>query len=87
MALSEDLEEGEIIVGRQMMTCCADDIAFAGLVATNNPRGDISNGQRVELTAAIKIMEHPGYDRTGPVLKIREITPCEAPEETVASFM
>ena len=87
VALSEDLEEGEIIVGRQMMTCCADDIAFAGLVATNNPRGDISNGQWVELTAAIKIMDHPGYDRTGPVLKIREISPCEAPEETVASFM
>lgn len=87
VALSEDLEPDELVVGRQMMTCCADDIAFAGLIAVNNSRLDLSNGQWVMLTAAIKIMEHPGYDRPGPVLKIREISPCEAPAEKVASFM
>lgn len=87
VALSEDLESDEMVVGRQMMTCCADDIAFAGLIATGNKNGGIKNGEWVMLTAAIKIMEHPGYDRPGPVLKIRDIVPCEAPEEKVASFM
>lgn len=86
-ALSEDLEPGELIVGRQMMTCCADDIAFAGLIAVGNSRMDLDNGQWVELTASIRIMEHPGYDRPGPVLKIRELSPCAAPEEKIASFM
>lgn len=87
VALSEDLDEGELIVGRQMMTCCADDVAFAGLIAIKNTRGGLENGQWVELTASIAITEHPGYDRPGPVLTVREISPCEAPAEKVASFM
>ncbi len=87
VALSEDLEEDELIVGRQMMTCCADDIAFAGLIATGNSRGDLENGQWLEITASISVEEHPGYDRPGPVLKLKELTSCSAPAETVASFM
>ncbi len=87
VALSEDLDEGELIVGRQMMTCCADDIAFAGLIAVDNSRGELENGQWIELSALIEVTEHPGYDRPGPVLHVRELSPCSAPAETVASFM
>ena len=86
IALSEDLEADELIVGRQMMTCCADDIAFAGLIAVGNSRTDLKNSQWIELTASISIEEHPGYDRPGPVLKVTELSPCSAPAETVASF-
>ncbi len=86
VALSEDLEKDELIVGRQMMTCCADDIAFAGLIATGNSHSDLKNGQWVELGASISIMEHPGFDRPGPVLKIRKLSSCSAPAETVATF-
>ncbi len=87
VALSEDLGADELIVGRQMMTCCADDIAFAGLIAVGNSRGDLENSQWIELTAAIEVAEHPGYDRPGPVLHVRSLSPCAAPAETVASFM
>ena len=87
VALSEDLGADELIVGRQMMTCCADDIAFAGLIAVGNSRGGLENSQWIELTAAIEVAEHPGYDRPGPVLHIRSLSPCAAPAETVASFM
>ncbi len=87
VALSEDLEADELIVGRQMMTCCADDIAFAGLIAVGNSRADLENSQWIELTASITISEHPGYDRPGPVLTVVELSPCAAPAETVASFM
>ncbi len=87
VALSEDLEEGELIVGRQMMTCCADDISFAGLIAVGNSRTDLENSQWIELTASITIAEHPGYDRPGPVLTVKELSPCTAPAEKVASFM
>ena len=86
VALSEDLEEDELVVGRQMMTCCADDIAFAGLIAVGNSRSDLKNSQWIELTASITVEEHPGYDRPGPVLKVIELLPCPAPAETVASF-
>ncbi len=86
LALSEDLEKDELVVGRQMMTCCADDIAFAGLIAVGNSRTDLKNSQWIELTASITIEEHPGYDRPGPVLKVIELRACSAPAETVASF-
>ncbi len=86
LALSEDLEKDELVVGRQMMTCCADDIAFAGLIAVGNSRTNLKNSQWIELTASISIEEHPGYDRPGPVLKVIELRDCSAPAETVASF-
>ncbi|MBQ8264545.1 MAG: GTPase [Oscillospiraceae bacterium] len=87
IALSDELESDELIVGRQMMTCCADDIAFAGLIAVDNSRQGLENSQWVMLSAKIEIGEHPGYDRPGPILHVREISPCEAPAEVVASFM
>lgn len=86
VATSDELGEGELIVGRQMMNCCAADISFAGLIAVKNPRGDLENGDWVELTAGIRVKKHPGYNRPGPVLTIREIARAEAPEEEVATF-
>lgn len=86
VALSEDLDEGTIIVGRKLMTCCADDIAFAGLIAVDCKRGGLENGQWVSLTASITISEHPGYDRPGPVLSIIELGDAEKPENDVVGF-
>jgi len=86
VALSEDLEPDTVIVGRQMMNCCANDISFAGLIAVKNPRRDLDRSDWVELTASIKVRKHPGYSRPGPVLTILEISRVEAPEEEVATF-
>ena len=85
-ATSADLPAGDLIVGRQMMTCCAADVQFAGLIATKNPRGDIGDRDWVKLTASIRVGRHPGYDRPGPVLTIREISACEPPAEEIATF-
>ena len=86
VATSDELPEGTIIVGRQMMNCCAADIQFAGLIAVENPRGDLDGKDWVTLTASIKVKKHPGYDRPGPVLTIKEIERCEPAEEEVATF-
>ena len=86
VALSDELEAGTIIVGRQIMNCCADDIQFAGLIAMNNTIDDLSSSDWVELTADIAVRNHPGYQRKGPVLSIREISVAEAAEEEVATF-
>ena len=83
---SDELEPGAIIVGRQLMNCCAADITFTGLIAVGNPRGDLDSGDWVELTASIRVQKHPGYNRPGPVLTIREISGAEPPEEEVATF-
>ena len=86
VAEAPELEAGTIIVGRQMMNCCAADTAFAGLIAVNNPRGELSAGDWVELTASIKVRRHPGYSRPGPVLTVKEIGAAEPPEDPVATF-
>ena len=86
VAKSAELDADAIIVGRQLMNCCAADITFTGLIAVNNPRRDIGDGDWVELTAKIKVRRHPGYNRPGPVLTIREISPAEPPEDEVATF-
>ncbi len=86
VAKSDELADDTIIVGRQMMNCCAADISFAGLIAVKNPRRELDSGDWVELTASIRVQKHPGYNRAGPVLTIREISAAEPPEEEVATF-
>ena len=86
IAKSDELDAGTVIVGRQLMNCCAADITFTGLIAEKNPRRDLDSGDWVELTASIKVRRHPGYNRPGPVLTIREIAPAEPPEDEVATF-
>ena len=86
IAKSDELAEGTVIVGRQMMNCCAADITFAGLIAEGNPRRDLDSGDWVLLTASIKVRRHPGYNRAGPVLTVKEIAPAAPPEDEVATF-
>ena len=86
VAEADGLGDDTIIVGRQMMNCCAADTAFAGLIAIKNPRGDLSGGDWIDLTASIKVRKHPGYTRPGPVLTIKEIGTAEPPADPVATF-
>ena len=74
------------IIGRNMMNCCAADIAFAGLVVEGVKRLDFSAGDWVILTAKIQIKRHKAYSRTGPVMNALEIAPAAPPAEDVATF-
>lgn len=86
VALSDELPEGTIVIGRQLMTCCADDIQFAGLIAVENPLTDLSGRDWVTLTAEVRVSAHPGYTKPGPVLHVKEIDHCQPPREEVATF-
>jgi len=86
VALSDELEPGTIIVGRQLMNCCAEDIQFAGLIATGNTLAGVQSGDWVSLTAKLRVQAHPGYTQPGPVLKISEISAAAPAEEEVATF-
>ena len=83
---NDELDDDTLVVGRQMMNCCAADIAFAGMIAVKNPRRELDSGDWVELTASIRVRKHPAYTRPGPVLTVREISAAEPPEEEVATF-
>lgn len=74
------------IVGRPLMTCCADDIRFAGLVCEWGSASQLHSRQWVLIEAKISVRQHECYGRKGPVLSGVSVTLTEAPENEVASF-
>lgn len=74
------------IVGRPLMTCCVDDIRFAGLVCEWGSVADLTSRDWVTVTAKISIRKHECYGRLGPVLTGIHVVKASAPEEEVASF-
>ena len=74
------------VIGRDVMTCCADDIMYAGLVAYSDLPLPVGERGWVEITATLQLQEHPMYARRGPVLYVTEISVCEPPVKEVATF-
>ncbi len=83
---SKTMFGGDFIIGREVMTCCVEDIQMAGLVCRwNGPRPQKSVW--LWITARIDIKKHPAYgNKTGPVLIVQKIENAEEPEQTVATF-
>ena len=74
------------IFGRQLMTCCANDIQFTGLAAVWPQAETLAKGEWVELTAKVVIKWHKAYGKKGPVLQVTWLEPCDPPEEPMATF-
>lgn len=74
------------IVGRPLMTCCADDIRFAGLVCEWAETSSLVSRDWVTVTAKITVQKHECYGRVGPVLHGITVEKSDAPAEEVASF-
>ena len=86
VARDDSLGEKSIIIGRHVMTCCADDIAYSGLVCNFTKPTNLKTGDWVLLTAEIKIEKHPMYPRRGPVLYARSTDFAVAPSPELATF-
>ena len=84
--LRDKLPSGSFILGRQLMTCCVEDITFAGLLCTGYDPKKLQDDQWVEVTAKIAIKNSKIYDKKGPVLGILSREPGTPPEQTVATF-
>ena len=74
------------IVGRHVMTCCVEDIQFAGLVCQWDKADTVKDDTWIILTARINFKFNRAYSKKGPVLTYIDSTPCEAPEQPVATF-
>lgn len=77
---------GNFIVGRHIMTCCADDIQFAGLICKWDGYDSIVGDSWHVLTAKINYKFSRAYGKKGPVLTLISHEDCEAPEQPVATF-
>ena len=76
----------ELVVGRDLMTCCAADIQFAGLVCRMGPLPLPENKSWLLLTARLSLEVHKAYKRKGPVLRAVSWKACAAPEQEVATY-
>lgn len=76
--------------GRQVMTCCVQDIQFCWLVSewdrAEQFDHDKGGNQWAQVTATVHVRRHKFYRKRGPVLEIRSLTPAPAPKEEVATF-
>ena len=84
---SRALKDGNFFLGRDVMTCCANDIRFIPLVASFGEVSSLKNLGWYDVTAWIDVREMPNvYDGPGPILKVQSILPCIPPVNEVATF-
>ena len=74
------------VVGRHVMTCCVEDIQFAGLVCQWDGAETIADDSWMILTAELHFKFSRAYGKKGPVLTYLSHESCEAPAQDVATF-
>ena len=74
------------VVGRHVMTCCVEDIQFAGLVCQWDEAESIRDDSWMILTAQIHFKFSRAYGKKGPVLSYLSHEECEPPAQPVATF-
>lgn len=72
--------------GRFAMVCCANDIAFLGLLAKGAGLEQYKNKQWLDATFTIKVESHPAYEGPGPVMEMQELRPCGKAEPELLSY-
>ena len=86
VARDKSLKDTSFALGRHVMTCCADDIAFHGLVCEAKEPISFENGSWITVTATLEKEKHKLYRGVGPVLHLLSASPSEPPAEPVATF-
>ena len=87
VARDAKLPKTAVILGRHIMTCCADDIAYSGLVCNFSAPSNLKTRDWIKVTAKIKLESHPLYGgRRGPVLYATDCAITSAPAKEVATF-
>ncbi len=86
IARNKELGDKAIVIGRHVMTCCEDDIAFSGLVCNFSHPVPFQTGDWAVVTAKIKLEKHRLYGSKGPVLYATDVAATSEPKNTVVTF-
>ena len=84
--MGANLKDDQFVFGRHVMTCCVQDIQFAGLLCKWKNASKLKHGGWVEIVAKVKVEYTPVYEEVGPVLYCVSVKPCQAPDPEVATF-
>ncbi len=80
------LPQSSFAIGRHIMTCCADDIAFGGLIAKWYDAQSYESRDWVTVEAKIVIEYSEVYQSKGPVLYASSVEMSLPPEQELATF-
>lgn len=83
------LGAGVFLIGRHIMTCCADDISYGGMISVwKSASGDVPVQSRdwLIVEGKISIERHKLYKGKGPVLYGTSYAATKKPEPDVATF-
>ena len=86
VARNETLPADLCLVGRHIMTCCEDDIAYGGMLCVIPKNTMVNNRDWLMVTAKIKYQHHELYEGKGPVLYAEQLVHSPAPIEPLATF-
>ncbi len=86
VALDSSLPKSSYAIGRHIMTCCQDDIAYRGVVAKGMGNLDLKTRDWVTVEGRLLEEYSPLYKARGPVLEVRKIERAEKPLQEVATF-
>ncbi|MBE6627291.1 MAG: GTPase [Ruminococcaceae bacterium] len=85
-ALDPSLPESHYAIGRHIMTCCAEDIAYRGLVAKGMGGLDIKTRDWVIVEGTLGVEYSKLYKAKGPVITVEKVVRADKPIEEVATF-
>ncbi len=86
VALDKSLPSGHYAIGRHIMTCCADDIAYRGVVAKGTVGLKLTTRDWITVTGKLSEEYSKLYRAKGPVLTVTEAKRAEKPEQELATF-
>lgn len=86
VAKNPKLPKKSVVAGRHVMTCCVDDIAYAGLLLMYEDADKLNTRDWIEVTASVEMKYTPVYATKGPVLTAISVEPTDKPDPEVASF-
>ncbi len=82
----ESLPDTSFAFGRMVMTCCAEDTSFHGLITVGDEPLGFKKGEWILLTARLKREKNRMYRGIGPVFHFISAERVDAPEELIATF-
>lgn len=86
VAEDDRLPSNSIVIGRPIMTCCANDIQYSGLICVFDKPVTLKNEDWVTVKGTVKIEKHKLYRSQGPVLYIEATEFAVPPQQAVATF-
>ena len=86
IAFNKKLPDDNFVAGRHVMTCCADDITYHGMVCRSQKTKGLATGDWLTLTGKLTVEYHKLYGQKGPVLKVMSLEKTDPPADPVATF-